>query len=176
MKGAWIAMGLLALIGCGGGIPSGIVAVKDLDAERYLGTWYEIARLDHRFERGLSDVSATYAKREGGGLSVLNKGFDTEAQEWKSAEGRAYFTGEPGEGRLKVTFFWPFYGGYNVIDLDREGYRWALVCGNDRSYLWILARSTTLDSAVRDALLEKARSLGFDVDALIWVTHERESE
>ena len=162
---------LLALLvaGCTGA-PEGVTPVDRVDPERYLGTWYEIARLDHSFERGLSDVTATYGKREDGGISVLNRGWDVEDGEWSSAEGRAYPLREGEWSQLKVSFFGPFYGGYNVIALD-EDYQWAMIVGPNRGYLWILARSPELDEAVTKSLVNKARQLRFPVDELIYVEH-----
>ncbi len=165
---AGLAMGLL--FGCVGP-PEGIRPVTGFDAERYLGQWYEIARLDHRFERGLTNVTATYSERDDGGIDVVNRGYDTASGAWKKARGRAYFTGSEREGSLKVSFFGPFYGGYHVIALDREEYRYALVCGPNRSYLWILARSPRLERQEIDRLVEAAKSLGFDTDQLIFVPH-----
>lgn len=157
------------------GIPEGVEPVNGFELERYLGDWYEVARLDHRFERGLSDVSANYSRRADGGIDVLNRGYDAVAGEWREAMGKAYPSGEPGEGRLKVSFFGPFYGGYNIIELDRESYRYSLVAGPDRSYLWILARSPALDDAIVRRLVARARELGFATDELIYVEH-REAE
>jgi apolipoprotein D and lipocalin family protein len=163
----------LLLAGCTG-VPDGLEPVSGFDQERYLGTWYEIARLDHRFERGLQDVSATYTVREDGGIEVRNRGFDVEKGEWKEATGRAYPIGDPGVASLKVSFFGPFYGGYHVIALDEETYGDALVSGPDRSYLWILARQKSLSDERREALVSIARESGFDTDALIWVEQSRE--
>ncbi len=167
-------MGLL--FGCVGP-PEGIRPVADFNVERYLGVWYEIARLDHRFERGLSDVSAIYTPRDDGGIDVLNRGFDAASHQWKEVRGRAYFTGSERQGSLKVSFFGPFYGGYHVIALDREEYGHALVCGPNRSYLWILARTPRLDRGdTTRRLVETARALGFDTERLIFVTHEKREE
>ena len=159
------------LSGCAS-IPAGIAPVKDFDVSRYPGRWYEIARLDHSFERGLQNVTADYALNEDMSLAVLNRGYDPEKGKWKEAKGRAYFIGEPDTGALKVTFFWPFYGGYNIIDLDKDAYSYALVCGPDLSYLWILSRNPVLDEAVKNKLVEKARILGFDTDKLIFVKQQ----
>jgi apolipoprotein D and lipocalin family protein len=158
--------------GCGG-IPSGIEAVQDFDVGRYQGKWYEIARLDHSFERGLSNVSATYTLRKDGGIDVLNRGYDKRSGKWKQVKGRAYFVKEKTVGRLKVTFFWPFYGGYNVISLDHEDYSYAMVCGPKRSYLWILAREKTLSKSIIDKLVKTAEDLGFEVEKLIFVEQDR---
>ena len=161
---------LLALIGCVR-VPAGVTVVDDFELERYLGRWYEIARLDHSFERGLIRVSAEYSLRDDGGIRVVNRGFDPQLERWKEAEGRAYAVGDPGEGRLKVSFFGPFYGAYNILALDRQNYQYALVSGPSRNYLWILARHPQLEPTVLEALLEQARRLGFASDALIFVEH-----
>ena len=160
------------LLGCVGP-PEGVRPVTDFSVERYLGVWYEIARLDHRFERGLTDVSAAYSLRDDGGIDVLNRGFDPVSGKWKEARGRAYFTGSDRRGSLKVSFFGPFYGGYHVIALDRDAYGYAMVCGPNRSYLWILARDPRLDPEKTSRLVEAARALGFDTDQLIFVSHEK---
>lgn len=161
---------LLFILGCVG-IPDHIPAVDDFEIGRYLGTWYEIARLDHRFERGLSHVTATYALRDDGGIDVLNKGFDKKSGEWKQAEGKAYFVIAPDVGRLKVSFFGPFYGGYNIIALDKEDYAYALVCGPNLSYFWILAREKTMEEETLESLVGTAKHLGFETDRLILVDH-----
>lgn len=163
---------LLLLSGCVG-VPKGIAPVSGFDVNRYMGKWYEIARLDHRFERGLSHVSADYALANDGSVTVINKGYDAQKDQWKEARGRALFVGSDTVGQLKVSFFGPFYGGYNVIALDKDHYQYALVCGPDRSYLWILARSTTLPESVLKELLASAKSMGFDTDKLIFVAHDR---
>lgn len=153
------------------GLPKGATAVSGFELDRYLGTWYEIARLDHRFERGLTNVSANYTLRDDGGVKVVNRGFNTKTTEWDEAIGKAYFVDAPDVGRLKVSFFGPFYGGYNILELDIENYEYALVAGPDRSYLWILARSPDLAETTVQSLVEKARSLEFPVDELIYVSH-----
>jgi apolipoprotein D and lipocalin family protein len=158
------------LMGCVG-IPENITPVKGFDVGRYKGTWYEIARLDHSFETGLERVTAEYSARSDGGLTVVNKGFDPETGTWKKAVGKAYFVGDPHEGRLKVSFFGPFYGGYNIIGLDKVGYSYALVCGPDTSYLWILAREPHLDESIKSQLVQKAKALGFEPEKLIYVRH-----
>ncbi|MFU8788234.1 MAG: lipocalin family protein [Methylobacter sp.] len=162
---------LSLLIGCTG-IPDGINAVDGFDVNRYLGTWYEIARLDHRFERGLEKISATYSLREDGGVDVLNKGWDVKAGEWQQAQGKAYFVGQPDQGRLKVSFFGPFYGGYNIIELDKKNYAYSMVTGPDRSYFWLLSRTPQLPESDVQALLERAKALGFATDQLIFVKHD----
>jgi apolipoprotein D and lipocalin family protein len=148
--------------------PAGATAVSNFSLQRYLGTWYEIARLDHRFERGLSQVTANYSMREDGGVRVLNRGYNEKKSRWNDAEGKGYFVEGNETGRLKVSFFGPFYGAYNVIALDHEDYSYALVVGNNLKYLWILAREPRLDPAVMESLLSQARVLGFATDQLIY--------
>lgn len=159
------------LTGCVG-VPEGVETVRGFEMDRYLGKWYEIARLDHSFERGLNKVSAEYSLRDDGGVKVINRGFNPIKNEWNEAEGKAYFVGEPDVGQLKVSFFGPFYGAYNILALDKVEYQYSLVAGPDRSYLWILARSPDLDQAVINSLVQKAKGLGFPTDDLIFVAHE----
>lgn len=154
------------------GLPSGVRAVDNFDARRYQGTWYEIARLDHRFERGLTHVSAVYTPRDDGGIAVQNRGYDSHRGRWKAIQGRGYFKGSADTGRLKVTFFWPFYGAYNVIALDREDYSYAMVCGPNRNYLWILAREKSLPAPVLADLTAQALRFGFRVEELIFVPQQ----
>lgn len=153
--------------------PEGIAAVTPFDLQRYQGRWYELARLDHAFERGLTDVSATYEPRPDGSVRVVNRGFDPAKGEWREAVGKALFVGSHDTGSLKVSFFGPFYGGYHVAALDAD-YRWAIVVGPDRGYCWVLARDKELGFAQREAIVARAKSLGIDTTALIWVTHERQ--
>jgi apolipoprotein D and lipocalin family protein len=167
---ALAALAWLLLAGCVG-LPSGVQPVGDFKVERYLGTWYEIARLDHGFERGLSRVTAEYRKRDDGGLDVINRGYLAESKTWKEARGKAYFVERTDLGYLKVSFFGPFYGSYVVFELDAKDYGHALVSGPDRSYLWLLARSPTLDAATRERLVARAAALGFDTRQLIFVDH-----
>lgn len=91
--------------------PSGVTVVSNFDAQRFLGTWYEIARLDHRFERGLEKVTAHYSSMDDGGIQVINRGYNPDRQMWQQSTGKAYFTGDPRRAALKVSFFGPFYGG-----------------------------------------------------------------
>jgi apolipoprotein D and lipocalin family protein len=160
----------LALMSACTSAPEGVHPVGGFELERYLGTWYEIARLDHSFERGLSQVTAQYSLREDGGVTVLNRGYDAKKGEWRSAEGKAFFMADPDVGHLKVSFFGPFYGAYVVVELDPD-YRYALVSGPDRGYLWILARSPDLPQADIDRLVAHAAGLEFPIEELIFVTH-----
>jgi len=149
------------------GVPKGIDPVRGFALDRYLGTWHEVARLNHSFERGLVQVTATYTKRDDGGISVINRGFDPVKGTWKEVEGRAYFLGAPDVASLKVSFFGPFYGGYHVFALDPD-YRWALISGPNRDYLWILARRPQLPAKVLEELMAKAAAAGFDTRDLIF--------
>jgi apolipoprotein D and lipocalin family protein len=167
-KYGWLVV--LFLSGCAGA-PDNVQPVKNFELQRYLGTWYEIARLDHSFERDLQQVTATYSLRDDGGIRVVNKGFNPKKHKWKEAIGKAYFVGNSDIGQLKVSFFGPFYGGYNIIELDEVNYQYALVCGPNLSYLWILARHPELNKSIVDSLVAKANSLGFATDQLIFVKH-----
>lgn len=166
-----LAAASLALLAACTGIPDGVKVVDDFELEQYLGTWYEVARLDHRFERGLSNVTANYSLRDDGGVAVVNRGFRSDTGEWDEANGKAYFVDAPNVGRLKVSFFGPFYGGYNVVAVDPA--RYSLVVGPDRSYLWILSRTPSLEDIVLTELVAKAEKLGFATDELIYVEHDR---
>lgn len=166
---AWLA--LFVLLAACTGLPDDVKPVSGFQAERYLGRWYEIARLDHSFERGMSRVTAEYAKRADGGLDVLDRGYLAESKTWKEARGKAYFVDGPDRGHLKVSFFGPFYGSYVVFELDAVDYSYALVSGPNKSYLWLLARSPTLDVATRERLVARAAALGFDTDRMIFVDH-----
>jgi apolipoprotein D and lipocalin family protein len=152
-------------------IPENISPVTGFDIHRYLGTWYEIARLDHSFERGLERVTAEYSYRDDGGIRVVNRGFDPAKNRWKETIGKAYFVGDPSLGRLKVSFWGPFYGAYNIIDLDIKNYSYSLVCGPKKSYLWILARKPYMEESLKSELITKAKALGFETDKMIYVSH-----
>jgi len=163
---------LLLLLAACTGMPEGVRPVTGFELERYLGKWYEIARLDHSFERGLSRVTAEYSMRDDGGVRVVNRGFAAEKGEWDEAQGRAYFVESPDLGYLKVSFFGPFYGSYVVFELDREGYQYAFISGPDTSYLWLLARTPTVSEDVLQRFIERSGSLGFDTEAIILVDQE----
>ena len=169
-------LGLLALLlaGCASTLPPPrVTAVTPFDVQRYAGRWYELARLDHAFERGMTDVSAAYTTQADGSVRVVNRGYAPATGQWREAVGKALFTGARTTGSLKVSFFGPFYGGYHVTALDPD-YRWSLVVGPNTGYAWILARNKQLPAAQRDAIVMRAQALGVDTSALIWVTHERQ--
>jgi apolipoprotein D and lipocalin family protein len=163
---------LVLLLGGCAGMPDTVRPVQDFQLQRYLGTWYEIARLDHPFERGLTRVSAEYSLREDGGVRVVNRGFSVREEKWKRVEGRARFVQTPQTGYLKVSFFGPFYGSYVIFELDHENYQYAVVSGPDTSYLWILARTPKIDAELKADLIARAAARGFDTSALIFVEHD----
>lgn len=172
--GGLLAAGFLA--GCSSvSVPEGLTPVTGFDAQRYLGKWHEIARLDHRFERGLEAVSAEYSERSDGSIRVLNRGYDPAKARWKEAKGVARFLGDRTVGSLKVSFFGPFYGGYHVIALDQEDYRYAMVSGPSRNYLWILARDPSLPAGTLASLLSQADRQGFATNALVFVKQPAEA-
>ncbi|MFM1978073.1 MAG: hypothetical protein RLZZ151_588 [Pseudomonadota bacterium] len=162
----WILLAVLFLFACTGDDAS-FKAVNGFEPEKYLGVWYEVARLDHSFERGLDQVNATYSMREDGGIKVVNRGFDSKKQKWNEAIGKAYFVETPDVGRLKVSFFGPFYGAYTIIELDKTAYSYALVTGG-KNYLWILSRSPQMSYIVKQQLISHAKELGFETDKLIY--------
>ena len=172
MKKVFPVFAILLLTGCLG-MPGGVTPVKDFELDRYLGKWYEIARLDHSFERGLENVTAEYSMRQDGGVSVLNRGYSPDKKKWKDARGKAYFVNKPNEGYLKVSFFGPFYGSYVVFELDKKDYQYAFVSGPDTSYLWLLARTPTLPQEVIKKFKQKSKELGFDTSKLIFVKQQK---
>jgi apolipoprotein D and lipocalin family protein len=159
---------IVLLVSCTG-LPDNVEPVSQFDTEQYLGTWYEIARLDHSFERNLERVTATYGLNEDGSISVLNKGFNTEKDEWRQAEGVAKPMGSSDIAHLKVSFFGPFYGTYAVFELA-DDYSYAFVSGYNTDYLWLLAREPDVSAEVRQRFINESQALGFDTSKLIWVS------
>ncbi|MFM9835499.1 MAG: lipocalin family protein [Methylophilaceae bacterium] len=173
MKKLFILLLSFSLFACMG-VPQNVTVVNGVNASQYLGTWYEIARLDHSFERGLEQVTASYSKNADGSIKVINRGFNTEKQVWKEAEGKAYFVEKPNAdgsyiGKLKVSFFGPFYGAYNIIALDKSHYDHVMICGPDKDYLWILSRKPALAEPIKQALVDEAKKLGFATEKIIYV-------
>lgn len=168
MRKLLTVLACLTLSGCLG-MPDRVHPVAGFDVNRYLGRWYEIARLDHSFERGLEQVTADYSLRPDGGVTVTNRGYSPETSEWKEASGKAYFVNDSDEGYLKVSFFGPFYGSYVVFELDRENYQYAFVSGPDSSYLWLLSRTPAVSEEVMSRFIAQSESLGFDTGKLIRV-------
>lgn len=169
----WVGLLLIATLGLSGclGMPDGVKPVSGFEIDRYLGKWYEIARLDHSFERGLSNVTAQYSLREDGGVAVLNRGFSIKDNAWDEAEGKAYFVQDQNTGYLKVSFFGPFYGSYVIFELDQADYRYSFVSGPDTSYLWLLSRTPRVSDEVMERFMQRARALGYDTNGLIFVDH-----
>jgi len=162
---------LLSLLSACTGLPEGLTPVTGFELQRYLGQWYEIARLDQSFERGLTDIRAEYSLRDDGGIRVINSGYSSEQGGRKAAEGKAYFVDRADIGRLRVSFFGPFYGAYNIIALDKTDYQWVVICGPDRDYLWILSRTPHMDEATLQNLIKQAQELGFTTKQLIFDQH-----
>ena len=172
MKKIQLILTVFVLTACVG-IPEGVAPVRNFDLNRYLGKWYEIARLDHSFERGLEHVTAEYTLRQDGGVTVLNKGYSPDTKQWKTAMGKAYFVDHANEGHLKVSFFGPFYGSYVVFELDENNYEYAFVSGPNKSYLWLLARTPNLQQEIIEKFKTKSKDLGFDTSKLIFVNHDK---
>ncbi len=164
-------IGLFAVNSCVT-IPKGATAITPFDKGKYLGTWYEIARMDFKFERNLNQTTANYSLNANGSIKVLNRGFNYKTGKWSEAVGKAKFAGDPNVARLKVSFFGPFYGGYNVLALDPD-YKYALIAGNNTGYMWILSRMKTIPEDIKQNYLKLAKGLGFNIDALIWVEQHK---
>ena len=148
--------------------PQGVTVVRPFNAQQFMGSWYEIARFDHRYERALQQVTAHYSLMSDGGIQVINRGYNPDRGMWQKMTGKAYFTGASDTAALKASFIGPFYGGYNVIALDKN-YQHALVCGADRDYLWVLSRTPTISDEMKQRLLDSASRQGFDISQLVWV-------
>lgn len=175
-RGAWLlaaaAAGVLLLsTGCAVKVPAQIQPITQFDVKKYAGTWHELARIDHSFERGLVNTSANYTLNQDGTVKVVNRGFNPEKKTWKEAEGKAQFLGDPSVAALKVSFFGPFYGGYNVVALDKD-YQTALVIGNKLDYFWLLSRSKQLPEEQVNRLLQQAQGMGVDLRQVIRVAQD----
>lgn len=153
-------------------IPQGVTAVSSFEKAKYLGKWYEIARFDFRFEKGLNNTTAEYSLNSNGTIKVVNRGYDYEKKIWKESIGKAKFVGNDSNAMLKVSFFGPFYAGYNVIAIDPE-YKYALVSGSSFDYLWILSREKSIPADIKSLYLEKAEKLGYKVSNLLWIEHDK---
>ncbi len=156
-------VGGIALMGCSGSSINR-ETVKEMELQSLLGRWYEVARFDHSFERGLSEVETRYTLDDNGYIIVENSGYDAKRGVRRVTVGRAKRTKEP--GRLRVSFFWIFYSDYNILECDmREG--WMLIGSRSPRYLWLLARTPQLPPATLDHILALARQRGYDTDKLI---------
>jgi len=154
-------------------LPKGIEPVDDFELPKYLGTWYEIARLDHSFERGMTNVTAHYEMREKGGVQVINRGFKSDEKQWDSAKGKAFLVDGEHKGYLKVSFFGPFYGAYVIYELDKKDYQYAFVTSYNRDYLWFLSRTPVVSDELKQRFIKQAKALGFAVDKIIWVKQDK---
>jgi apolipoprotein D and lipocalin family protein len=175
MKSKAFAILLLsALTGCVGNDAlnnqTRIVPVENFEANRYLGKWYELGRIENSFERGMTKTTAHYSLNKDGTIKVINAGFDPAKGAYRSAIGKAKFATTPNVGALKVSFFGPFYGGYNVVALDKN-YQWAIIVGpNPDKYFWILSRKPKLNSSLKSKALSVAKNMRINPSKIIWVS------
>lgn len=147
--------------------------VDNFNLEKYLGTWYEIVRYPHSFEKGLTSVTATYTKTGDGIVAVDNAGYKNGKK--STARGKAKFAGDPSKGHLKVSFFWIFYADYIIVDLA-EDYSWAIVTSTSSNYFWLLCRTPVMDDLLLENLLAKAKSLGFQREQMIFVEQKKTAQ
>lgn len=154
-------------------IPKGVTAYKPFNKERYLGKWYEIARIDFKYEKNLNNTTAEYSLNSDGTIKVDNKGYNTKTGEWVQAIGKAKFIGSDTIAMLKVSFFGPFYAGYNVIAIDPD-YTYALVAGANFKYLWILSRNTSIPNDIKNKYLKIAKDFGYNTSDLLWIEHSKQ--
>ncbi|NOH98152.1 lipocalin family protein [Vibrio sp. 99-70-13A1] len=171
MKRILLLLSVLMLNGCLG-MPESVKPVSNFELNRYLGQWYEVARLDHSFERGLSQVTATYSLKDDGGVRVINRGFSKENNEWKEAEGKAYFVNDSTEGYLKVSFFGPFYGSYVIFELESDNYQYAFISGPNNDYLWLLSRTPSVEPEIIEKFVNLSKQRGFNTEDIIYVEHD----
>ena len=172
--GTVLSIGIAALLSSCASMPKNAKPVQDFDINKYLGSWYEIARFDFRFEKDLDNVMAQYSLNDKQNVNVVNSGYNFKKEKWVSAEGVAKFRGDKNSATLKVSFFGPFYSGYNVIALD-ENYKYALVAGKSLKYLWILSREKSIPENIKSEYLKIAQDVGYDTSKLIWVEHNKKS-
>jgi apolipoprotein D and lipocalin family protein len=168
---AFVLFNILGFFSCAT-IPKGATAVEQFDNEKYLGKWYEIARLDFKLEKNLNNTTAEYSINKNGSIKVDNNGYNTKKEKWNQAIGKAKFVGSENTAMLKVSFFGPFYGGYNVIAIDPD-YKYALIAGSSLEYLWILSREKTIPEEVKNNYLKIAQEVGYDTSQLLWIEHNK---
>ena len=149
-----------------------VTPISNFDSDAYLGTWHEIARTEHRFERGLDTVSATYSLRPDGKIKVYNIGCKTKSKKWNDITGSAHLSKGDDVGQLSVSFFWPISAPYIIFEMDEAAADYAYVSGGTDRYLWLLARTTEVSEARKADFVEKAKALGYDTDDLVWVSHD----
>lgn len=170
--GASMIFGGVILLSSCQSIPKKAEPIENFNLNRYLGTWYEIARFDFKFEKNIDNSVAQYSLKKSGKVGVLNSGYNYKKEKWTSAEGKAKFRGDKSTAALKVSFFGPFYSGYNVIALDND-YKYALVAGKNLDYLWILSREKSIPKEIKSKYLAIAREVGYETSKLIWVKQDK---
>ncbi|WP_276371690.1 lipocalin family protein [Chryseolinea sp. H1M3-3] len=173
ITGLTVFIGTLLILTACQTTPNNVEVVKSFDISKYTGNWFEIARLDFRFEKNLNNTTADYSLNDDGTIKVVNRGYNYKKQKWVEATGKAKFVEAKDEGRLKVSFFGPFYSGYNVIAIDPD-YKYALIAGESMKYLWLLSRETTMPENIKQAYLKKAEGIGYKTSDLVWVEHNRQ--
>ncbi|AYZ35083.1 hypothetical protein EGY07_05600 [Chryseobacterium indologenes] len=166
-------LGLVSFLASCSSIPEKAQPVNQFDVNRYMGTWYELARFDYRFEKDLDNAMAQYSLNTDGSVDVVNSGYNFKKNKWVSVNGTAKFRGDKNTAALKVSFFGPFYSGYNVVAL--EDYTYALVAGKNLDYLWILSREKNIPENIKQRFLLKAKEIGYDTSKLIWVKQDKKS-
>jgi apolipoprotein D and lipocalin family protein len=154
-------------------IPKDAKPIENFDASRYLGKSYEIARFDFRFERDINNTTAEYSINDDGSIKVVNSGYNYLKNKKVQAIGKAKFVKSSSIGELKVSFFGPFYGAYNIIMLDKE-YKYALIAGKNLKYLWILSREKTIPDEIKELYINEAKRIGYKTENLIWVEQTNE--
>lgn len=170
LAGLTLITSTLFLLNSCSSIPKGARVINDFDKEKYLGKWYEIARLDFVFEKNLNNTTAEYSLNDDGSIKVLNRGYNYKKNKNVEVIGKAKFVDSPNMGKLKVSFFGPFYSGYNIIAID-SNYKYALIAGKNRNYLWLLSREKTMPENIKAEYLKKASAIGYNTSELIWVKH-----
>ncbi|QES88324.1 lipocalin family protein [Rhizosphaericola mali] len=170
-KKKYIALGTLAL-GTTIAIASAQVksrndVIEHLDVKKYMGKWYEIARVENKFEKGLYNVTAEYQLQKNGTIRVQDSGYSQKKNKREQAIGKTKFTSKESNGGLKVSFFGPFYSAYNIVQLD-ENYKYALIFGKNSKYLWILSREKNVPSNIKQKYLNYASDNGYDTTKLVW--------
>jgi len=161
---------VLLLASCAS-LPETIKPVSGFDLNKYAGKWYEIARLDHGFERDLERVTASYSINDNGTVRVENRGFSTKSMQWEVAIGKAKFAREQDIGHLKVSFFGPFYGDYVIFELDKENYQYSFVTSNE-NYLWLLSRTPQVSAELKEKFISMVQEAGYNTSELIFVNQD----
>lgn len=152
-------------------VPYYVRNVENFDLNKFTGKWYEVARFDFKFEKDVKQVTAEYSLNDDGSIKVINRGFNYIKQEWQEKEGKAKFVDATNRGALKVSFFGPFYSGYNIVSLENN-YEYALVFGESTDYIWFLSRKPTMPDQVKEKFLRLAKEAGYNLDRLVWTKQD----